>query len=108
MCIRDRANTLSATFDWHAADKSWGLVGTPYYTDVTDFIDAQQWNATTNAPATPRATDKFSVLRYVNQSARLYGVDLSGHMPLASTAWGDFGLRGLLNYTCLLYTSRCV
>ncbi len=95
----EKANTLSATFDWHAADKSWGLVGTPYYTDVTDFIDAQQWNATTNAPATPRATDKFSVLRYVNQSARLYGVDLSGHMPLASTAWGDFGLRGLLNYT---------
>ena len=27
----EKANTLSATFDWHAADKSWGLVATPYY-----------------------------------------------------------------------------
>lgn len=46
------------------------------------------------------ATSKFVYLQYANQSARLYGVDLSGHMPLAKTAgWGEFGLSGLLNYT---------
>jgi iron complex outermembrane receptor protein len=95
----ESANTLSATFDWHAADRSWGFKATPYVTEVSDFIDAQQWNATTNAPATVLVTDKFSVLRYVNQSARIYGVDLSGYLPLAKTAVGDFGLKGLLNYT---------
>ncbi len=94
----EKADTLSATLDWHSTDKRWGFKATPYYTQVTDYIDAQQWNPTTNTPATVLATDKFSVLRYVNQSARLYGVDLSGHMPLASTAWGEFGLNGLLNY----------
>ena len=95
----ESANTLSATFDWHGADRSWGFKATPYVTQVSNYIDAQQWNATTNAPATVLATNKFSVLRYVNQSARLYGVDLSGYLPLAKTSMGDFGLKGLLNYT---------
>ncbi len=44
-------------------------------------------------------TNGFSVLRYANQSARLYGIDLSGKLPLASTGFGTFGLKGLLNYT---------
>jgi iron complex outermembrane receptor protein len=95
----ESANTLSATFDWHAADHSWGFKATPYITQVSNYIDAQQWNATTNTPATVLVTNKFSVLRYVNQSARLYGVDLSGYLPLAKTGVGDFGLKGLLNYT---------
>lgn len=95
----EKANTLSATFDWHAADKAWGFKATPFYTHVDDYIDAVQWNATTNAAATTLVTNAFSVLKYVNQSARLYGVNLSGHLPLAKNAWGDFGFKGLLNYT---------
>lgn len=95
----EKANTLSATFDWHADDNHWGIKATPYYTQVQDYIDAVQWNATTNAPATTVVTNKFGVLKYVNQSARLAGIDLSGHMPLAKTSLGDFGLKGLLNYT---------
>lgn len=95
----EKANTLSATFDWHAADRSWEFKATPYYTRVTDYIDAVQWNATTNLAASPLATNKFSVLKYVNQSARLYGLDLSGHMMLAENSMGDWGLKGLLNYT---------
>ena len=95
----EAANTLSATFDWHAADKAWGFKATPFYTQVDDYIDAVQWNATTNAAATTRVTNAFSVLKYVNQSARLYGVNLSGHLPLATTRWGEFGFKGLLNYT---------
>ncbi len=95
----EKADKISATFDWHAANSSWGLKATPFYSDVNDYIDAVQWNAATNQPATTRVTDKFSVLKYVNQSARLYGIDLSGHMPLANTGWGNFALKGLLNYT---------
>jgi iron complex outermembrane recepter protein len=95
----EKANTLSATFDMHAADKRWGLQVTPYYTRVSDYIDAVQWNGTTNQAAVAPVKNKFSVLRYTNQAARLFGVDLAGHMPIAKTSVGEWGLKGLLNYT---------
>jgi iron complex outermembrane receptor protein len=95
----EKANTLSATFDWHAADRAWELRATPYYTRVSDYIDAVQWDATANAPAITPAVNRYSVLRYANQSARLHGIDLSGKLPLARTGIGEFGLKGLLNYT---------
>jgi iron complex outermembrane receptor protein len=96
----EKANTLSATFDWHAADSSWGVKAAPYYTRVSDYIDAVQWNATTNLPATTLATNSFSVLKYANQSARLYGIDLSGHMALVEeSGWGMWDINGLINYT---------
>lgn len=95
----EKANTLSATFDWHAADRNWGFKATPYYTEVSDYIDAVQWDAVNNRPATTPVKNRFSVLKYTNQSARIVGLDLSGHLPLAQTAWGDWGFKGLLNYT---------
>ena len=95
----EQANTVSATLDWHAADRSWEFKATPYYTHVTDYIDAVQWDAATNAPRTTLVTDQFTVLKFVNQSARLYGIDLSGRMPLAKNGLGEFGLKGLLSYT---------
>ncbi|MDI6749724.1 MAG: TonB-dependent receptor [Rhodocyclaceae bacterium] len=96
---KEKANTLSATFDWHATDRAWEFKATPYYTRVDDYIDAVQWNATTNAPQSPLLTNRFTVLKYMNQDARLYGLDLSGKLPLAKTGVGEFGLKGLLNYT---------
>lgn len=95
----EKAHTLSATFDWHAADRGWEFKATPYYTRVTDYIDAVQWNGTTNAARTPLQTNQFTVLKFANQSARLYGIDLSGKLPLAKTGFGEIGLNGLLNYT---------
>ncbi|MBB1075979.1 TonB-dependent receptor [Rhodoferax sp. 4810] len=95
----EKANTLSATFDWHAADTSWGMTVTPFYTRVDDYIDAVQWAAATNTAVAVPVPNTFVVLKYVNQSARLYGVNLSGQLPLAKTSWGDFGFKGLLNYT---------
>lgn len=94
----EKAHTLSATFDWHAANREWEFKATPYYTRVSDYIDAIQWNGAANAPATPVA-NQFTVLKFVNQSARLYGLDLSGKLPLAKNGWGDWGVKGLLNYT---------
>lgn len=87
----EKAHTVSASFDWHAPDRSWEFKATPYYSHVDDYIDAEKlagW-----APA------QFNVLQYANRSARLYGVDLSGHMPLARTRIGEWGLAGLLSYT---------
>jgi iron complex outermembrane receptor protein len=86
----EKAYTVSTTLDWHAANRDWELKATPYYTHVTDYIDAVQLTPTTNA---------FTSLRYTNQSARLYGLDVTGHMPLAQTGAGLFALKGLLNYT---------
>ncbi|MBV2234288.1 MAG: TonB-dependent receptor [Sterolibacterium sp.] len=87
----EQADTLAATFDWHAADRSWEFKATPHYTRVKDYVDAVK-TATWNP-------GKFNVLRYANQSARLYGLDLSGHVSLAQTAYGKFGLKGRLDYT---------
>ena len=95
----EKAHTVSTTFDWHAADREWEFKATPFYTHVTDYIDAVQWNSTTNAARTALLKDQFTVLRYTNQSARLYGLDLSGRMPLVQTRVGQFELKGLLNYT---------
>jgi iron complex outermembrane receptor protein len=95
----EKAHTLSANFDWHAADRAWALKATPYYTRVTDYIDAIQWDAATNAPRAAPQTGQFTTLRYANASARLYGIDVSGRMPLASGPAGDFGIQGVVNYT---------
>lgn len=95
----EKAHKLSATFDWHDAGRSRELKLTPYYTQVTDYIDAVQWNATANAPRTVLLRDQFTVLRFTNQSARLYGFDLSGKMPLAKSGLGNFGVNGMLSYT---------
>ena len=88
------AHTLSATADWHdAAKEQWGLKVTPYYTYIDDYIDASRISTSTTA------TTGFVYLRFVNQSARIYGVDVSGHMPLAKTsAYGSFTATGMLNY----------
>ncbi|PKO43568.1 MAG: TonB-dependent receptor [Betaproteobacteria bacterium HGW-Betaproteobacteria-4] len=95
----EKAYTASATFDFHAPDRRWEVKATPFYTHVDDYIDAIQWTATSNTATATPVSNQFVVLKYMNQSARLYGLDLSGRMPLASTGFGEFGLKGLLNYT---------
>ncbi|HLO63838.1 MAG TPA: TonB-dependent receptor [Azonexus sp.] len=96
----EKAYTASVTVDWHAADRSWELKATPYYTHVDDYIDAVR--CTTGSACTANNTttrNQFVVLQYSNQSARLYGLDLSGRAPLAWTGLGEFGVKGLINYT---------
>ena len=87
----ERAHTLSATLDWHGADGRWGMKVTPYLTQVADYIDAMArpgWVA-----------GKFNVLSYANQSARIVGADLSGHLALHATRWGSWRVDALLNLT---------
>ena len=87
----EKAYTLSATFDWHAADRDWEFKATPYYTRVVDYIDA--------IPTAVWLPDQFNILQYANQSARLYGLDLSGKTLLGRNDWGQWGLKALINYT---------
>jgi len=101
------AHILSMTFDWHSADRSRGLKVTPYLTHVDDYIDAARcagsgttmMSALCGGPGNTTAREQFVNLQYVNESARLYGVDLSGRLPLGATALGSFGVEGLVNYT---------
>lgn len=96
----EKAHTLSATFDLHSTDRRYELKATPFYTHVVDYIDAVRCTAGAACTAANRTTNsQFVVLQYTNQSARLFGLDLSGRLPLASTGLGDFALRGLVNYT---------
>jgi iron complex outermembrane receptor protein len=99
--VPETAYTVAATFDWHSADRRRELRATPYYTRVTDYIDAVRCPASLGgacATQTPGG-DKFVFLQFANQSARLYGVELSGRTPIAETAAGEFGLEGVASYT---------
>jgi iron complex outermembrane receptor protein len=81
------ARTLSLTADWHdAGEERWNLRVTPYYTRVDDYIDAVQWDSAANVPRAVPVVDNFTVLRYMNQDATLYGVDFSGAGRLANSA----------------------
>ena len=90
----EKSHTISATFDWHdAAQKEWGLQATPYYTYVDDYIDA------TRLPGQETVTNDHVYLQFVNESARIYGIDISGSLSLAKdTPYGSFTATGLLNY----------
>ncbi|MFV0279720.1 MAG: TonB-dependent receptor [Rhodoblastus sp.] len=95
----EAAYTASFTIAWQSDDREFELRATPYYTYVHNFIDAVQWNMGANQPAWPPAVNQFVGMKYMNQNARLFGVDLSGKAPLAKTAIGDFGIAGVLSYT---------
>ena len=96
------ARTLSITGDWHSEDRSYEIKVAPYYTAVKDYIDVvRRPTSSSMTGSDENATRKtgFVKLQYANQAARLYGIDISGKMPLGKTGIGDFGLKGLLNYT---------
>jgi iron complex outermembrane recepter protein len=89
----EQADTVALTFAWQNPDDTRALTATPYYTRVTDYIDAVAYD-----PATWRA-NRFNVLRYANQDAELYGIDVAGRLPLGEGKLGRFGLAGVLGYT---------
>ena len=95
------ARTVSVTTDWHdAASEQWSIKVTPYFTDVQDYIDAVQWDAATNAPRAVPVVGNFTVLKYVNQSAQLYGADLAADYRLTgATHYGKFAARLVASYT---------
>lgn len=100
----EKAHTLSATFDWHDPQANrWGLKVTPYLTYIDDYIDAARCFKATPSTACTAANltgaNKFVYLQFVNQSARIKGLDISGFMPLAeNTSLGDFSLKGMFNF----------
>lgn len=88
------AHTVSATIDFHdAAQGEWGLKFSPYYTYVDDYIDAKR------LPGQENVTEDWVYLKFDNQSARIYGIDISGFYPLAEhTSYGSFTATGIVSY----------
>lgn len=88
------ANTLSVAGSWHdAARESWETRVSPYYTRVENYIDAVA------CPACAVRTDGFVNLSLANQTARLYGADISGRRSLANgSEYGSFSAAGVLSY----------
>ena len=94
------AHTFSGSIDLHDADASvWGVKATGYVTRVHDFIDARRCDFGQCSKANATATDAFVFLQYVNQSALLYGVDVSAHWLLGrSDRFGSVTATGSLAY----------
>ena len=87
------ANTFSFASDWHDVNKElWGFKTNPYYTYVSNYIDA-----VCNSSCT---ANQFNVLKYANQDAQLYGLDLSGFAMLGKhPQLGNFQLNAQGSYT---------
>lgn len=83
------AYTLSISSYWYSPNQDWTFKITPFYTQVTDYIDVIALTQNTG----------FNILQYANHEARLYGVEMTAKLPLGNTDLGRFALSGLLNYT---------
>jgi len=80
----ETANTLSATFDWHDANKqTWEFALTPHYSYIQDYIGVKQIG-TAGMMLGSRPLFQFD-----NQDAQIYGVEATWKAAL----WdgGDFG-----------------
>ncbi|MDD2720611.1 MAG: TonB-dependent receptor [Gallionella sp.] len=90
------ARTLSGSASWHDED-GFEVKVAPYYTHVQNYIDAV--SCASVGKVCPAPNPGFLNLSLANQTARLYGVDVSANVPLAQGGgYGDFTLTGVLNY----------
>ncbi|HET8710513.1 MAG TPA: TonB-dependent receptor [Spongiibacteraceae bacterium] len=92
----ETAHTLSATFDWHDADRTlWQAAVTPYYTYVDNYIDVDRLGTLTLPDGTERAQ-----LQFANHDATLYGVDASGQVRAWENApFGRGVVKAIFGYT---------
>lgn len=91
----EKATTLSASAEWSdAANQHWQIRVAPYYSRVTDYIDARCYPGKVCLP------NQYNVLQYVNANARLYGADFSGQYLIAQTeSLGQWTVKGQISYT---------
>jgi iron complex outermembrane receptor protein len=89
----ERAHTASLTLGWHSTDGEYGLKVTPYYTYVQDYIGVRKIGDSFGP-----AHVGFVNLQFANHDAELYGVNVSGAMPLGVTEFGKFAVTGVAGY----------
>lgn len=80
----EKADTLSAALSISGGGTDgWSLRIAPYYTHVDDYIDAVKLADFTDMMGNPTPFDQ---LQFANQKAEIHGIDLSGAVPLWSSA----------------------
>ncbi|WP_040727270.1 TonB-dependent siderophore receptor [Thiomicrorhabdus sp. Kp2] len=88
----ETAYTLSANMNWHSADnKTWDIQVMPYISHVDNYIDAEFIKNYMGGD--------FGVYKYVNESARIYGIDMASKRKLAENKLGSWNLKTKINYT---------
>ncbi len=93
--VSETAHTVSLTAGWHdRKNGDWNFKVTPYYTYVQDYIGVRKLGDSIGA-----AHAGFVNLEFANHDAELYGVNISGSMPLhVSPAFGRFAVTGVAAY----------
>ncbi len=96
----ETAHILSVTGELHDAQhEQWNLRVSPYFSYVTDYIDAVSCPTVHGVNCLAARGDGFLNLSLANQTARLYGVDVSSNLILGNTGkFGDFKVMGVVNY----------
>jgi iron complex outermembrane receptor protein len=90
------AYSVKAGVDWHdAGRRDWQLMVSPFYTYVKDYINVEV-NTDANPYNMSMLTGRQS-LRFINEDAVLYGLDLSASKYLGR-AGGDWTTRATLSY----------
>lgn len=91
----ETANTLSATFDWHAANKKdWAFTLTPHYSYIQDYIGANKIGTS------GMMLGSRPLLQFTNQDVQIYGVEATWNTTLwNSGAFGQGRLVGNLSWT---------
>ncbi len=87
----EQAHTVSASITWQDTQQN-AITITNYYTYIDDYIDAV-------AAGTQWMPERFNILRYANQSARIYGTDVSGTWHISHGKSGHWQLDGNLSAT---------
>jgi iron complex outermembrane receptor protein len=94
------AHTWSTSGDWHdETKKQWGLKATAYFTHIDNYISAKRCNISYCDPNKLTTTTGFVALQHANQTAEIYGLDLSGHGVLGEhSTYGSFTATGVMSY----------
>jgi len=98
------AHSISANADWHDANNErWSLQISPYYSYITDYIDAKRCGSSSCLSAVSNnltTNTGYVILQYTNDSAQLYGIDIKGKLQLANTAdYGRWNASAQISYT---------
>ncbi len=98
----ETAHTVSAKMEWKdSTNDKWQMSISPFYTYVDDYIDANRCQSDNMncGMMNQTATDAFVYLQFVNESANMFGVDVSGEYSLVKeNQYGDISISGVLSY----------
>lgn len=88
----ETAYSLSASLIWQPLGSLAQFRFSPYYTYVEDYIDAVTAN-------TQWQSGQFNVLSYENQTARIYGIDISAGYRYETHSLGNIDITGSVSFS---------